>query len=115
MISHTTSELLQRFVHLQKIASSSSPVFPSASWEQWHQADLKGGFSLPVSYQLSGFLIEEIRKGESILLLRIKGHDLTTIGIFRSSPVMEVRSDGTVETFNSIYRVSYASVRRARR
>jgi len=112
MISHTTSKLLDRFVLLEKIAASTSPVYRPASWEQWNHAGPNRQFSPPVSYQIIGFLVEEIRVGEPILVLRIQRNDTISIVYFRSSPVMEIRSDGTVETFNSIYQVSYACVQR---
>jgi len=94
-------------ISLEKIAVAPNPISPPAPWEEWIPGSLENQFSLPISYSLKGYLLVPIQLGESIHIFRIERNGVVTDGIFRSTPVVEIREDGLIETYNSIYRVSY--------
>jgi hypothetical protein len=60
--------------------------------------------SLPVDYELSGWLVQDPTVGEAIEILRCVRNGISCFGYFRSTPVAMV-SDGEFHTKNSVYRV----------
>ena len=61
--------------------------------------------SLPVEYTIKGFLLDDIRVGESVTASRYERNGIKVAGLFTSSPVMEI-GDGMFKTRNSLYRIT---------
>jgi hypothetical protein len=95
------------FVSLEKVDATKNPVSAPTPWEEWILGSLKNQASLPISYTLKGYLVNPVRLGRPIQVLRIERNGVKKLGIFCSTPVVELGDHGVVETYNSIYRVSY--------
>jgi len=95
------------FVSVEKIEASKDPISPPARWENWIFGSFINQGSLPISYALTGYLLAPIRYGHPIEVFRIERNGVEALGIFRSTPVVDIREHGVIETYNSIYRVSF--------
>ncbi len=95
-------------VHLRKLLQVENPVSESASWAEWEPGALNSAKSLPVAYEITGFMMREITVGEPMQVLRTCRNGIETIGLFSSSPVVEI-SDRSVTTFNSVYLIRILS------
>ncbi len=60
--------------------------------------------SLPVDYELVGYLLEDIVVGSQVRLLRVERNGETAVGMYISSPVTETNAVGYA-TLNSRYSV----------
>jgi hypothetical protein len=103
--SHQLSILPGTFVKLIKRATSPNPAAPPGSWRNWRPGEQIEGFSLPVDYEVCGFLLGPILIGECIALLRFERYGVKALGLFTTTPVKEVDADGRVITENSIYEI----------
>ena len=91
-------------VIVEKLDKSKNPVLEPSEWESWKPGG-KNVHSLPINYQMGGVLLEPVEAGGRILLLRTWRNGVTSLGLFTSSPIMQVNGN-LVETFNSIYRIT---------
>lgn len=94
-------------VTLEKIDVSPDPISLPTPWDEWIPGRLHNQTSLPISYSLRGYLMAPIRYGYPMEVFRIQRNGVESFGIFHSTPVVDIREGGCVETYNSIYRVSY--------
>lgn len=94
-------------VTLEKIDASPDPKSPPGSWESWIFGSFENPSSLPISYALKGYLMAPIRYGYPMEVFRIERNGVEEYGVFCSTPIVEIRAHGLIETYNSIYRVSY--------
>lgn len=89
-----------------KLSASSNPVAEPGSWEGWIPGSLDNAGSLPVDYELRGFLLAPVRVGEQIHLFRTERNGVEADGYFSSTPIVKIQDASLVETYNSIYRVT---------
>ena len=95
-------------VDVRKCAQSANPLSPACAWEEWNAGGINDG-SLPMQYFLRGFLLAPVEFGLPLRILRIHRNDVDTLGIFTSTDICEIKDGQTVETFNSIYRITPAN------
>jgi len=93
-------------ISLEKIDTSPNPTSPPTAWEKWILGSFDNQASLPISYTLKGYLMAQIDVGNPIRLLRIERNGIKALGLFESTPIVEIREEGLIETYNSIYRLS---------
>ena len=91
-------------VRVVKLAACSDARRQACSWEDWNVGEMNGG-SVPVDYELMGLLIRPLKIGESILVARSTRNNISSRGIFLSTPVREIKN-GAAITLNSIYFLS---------
>jgi hypothetical protein len=84
------------------------PIIPSSSWEDWKPKKRSKG-SLPLRYQISGYLLRPIRVGECMIVLRTERNGVQAFGIFCTSEVSSFEK-GILKTQNSVYHVETRSV-----
>ena len=92
------------FVRITKISASDNPVTDPSPWNGWKI----GGcnlLSLPVLYEMRGFLLAPIQVGMPIQLYRTHRNGVAADGWFTSTIICAVRDHITVETFNSNYQI----------
>ena len=65
-----------------------------------------GDKSLPVNYNIEGYLLSDIKVGSSVIVQRTKRNGVESLGMFSSSTVLEM-SDNSFVTRNSVYRYKY--------
>jgi len=88
-----------------KLSASQNPIAEPGSWKGWIPGSLDNAGSLPVDYELSGFLLAPVRVGEQIHLYRTERNGVEADGYFYSTPIVKIQNASLVETFNSIYRI----------
>jgi len=88
-------------VRITKIDAVENPLSPSSTWEDWRHGKPNSG-SLPIDYQLVGYLLRPIRLHESLLVLRIERNGVQAFGIFCTTPVASFEQ-GILMTQNSVY------------
>ena len=89
-------------IELTKLAPSGDAVVEPGSWETYIPGSADNKDSLPVDYVLVGFLLEPIKLGRPIRLLRVARNGVAALGIFESTSVTAVTST-KVTTRNSLY------------
>jgi hypothetical protein len=95
-------------VKLIKVAESADPIYKSGDWDKWVVGGDNPDVSLPIEYSLKGTLIEQPSVGKSLLIMRTERNDVASIGVFQSSPVVEISASDKgrlryIETKNSLY------------
>lgn len=90
-------------VKITKTSTSASPGIPAADWDSF-VLGFANPHSLPVDYEIEGWLMEQIEIGHPLHVLRIRRNGVQALGEFRSSAVVAIQ----VQTGNSIYRIEPA-------
>ena len=91
-------------VRVSKIATANNPVSEPCAWEDWVAGSADNVGSLPIDYELRGFLLQPVTVGCPMVILRTERNGVEVLGMFESTPVCAI-ADGVVETFNSRYLV----------
>ena len=91
-------------VIVTKLSACKNPVMEPSSWDEWNFTETNY-LSLPVDYEMQGYLLYPVKVGGRIHLYRTQRNGFDSQGYFYSSPICSIRDDALVETFNSIYRV----------
>lgn len=91
-------------VSIVKRSESANPIFRAANWETFTPGIYNPTASLPVDYEILGFLVEDIRVGKPVVLLRVARNGERVLGYYQSTTVLELREDAYV-TMNSVYSV----------
>ena len=91
-------------VIVTKLSACKIPVTEPSSWDDWNYTG-NNSLSLPVDYEMQGYLLYPVKIGGRIHLYRTQRNGFDSQGYFYSSPICSIRDDALVETFNSIYRV----------
>jgi hypothetical protein len=95
------------WVRLTKIAQTSDPLVPPASWDKFHLGQSDNGIvSLPIDYWLEGFLVAEPELKKTLKVARYIRNDVVIPGMFTSTVVVKIEED-LLYTLNSIYRIEY--------
>lgn len=81
----------------------------TADWKDYHPGSLGNTKSPPAGYALSGWLLEPIKIGRPVRLLRVERNGVAALGYFETTPVAGLTSGG-FETKNSIYQVDWVDV-----
>ena len=95
---------LGTFVRVIKIAASGNPIAEPAHWNSWKLGECNI-LSLPLLYEMRGFLLAPIQVGMPIQLYRTHRNGVAADGWFTSTIICAVRDHITVETFNSNYQI----------
>lgn len=94
-----------RYVGLVKIRAVDAPEMPPGDPTTYPYGQrCETGHSLPVGYELEGWLLAPPVVGRCVEILRCSRNGVARLGVFRSTPVTLVRGD-TFHTGNSVYRL----------
>ncbi len=91
-------------VRIIKRGEVQSPVVRAANWSTYVPGSWENRMSLPVDYEMVGYLLEDIIAGSKVRLLRVERNGQTAVGVYISSLVTEVDVVGYA-TLNSRYSV----------
>jgi hypothetical protein len=92
------------YVHITKLCAEPGGI-PACPWPLYLGLGQDGILSLPVGYEMEGFLLEDlVYRGYIQLDRRLRNH-VVARGIFTSSRICRIVGD-EVHTHNSIYRVT---------
>jgi hypothetical protein len=91
-------------VKITKRAESRDPVCRAGNWNTFTAGVVNSTASLPVDYEIVGYLLEDVKVGKPVRLLRFVRNGALVLGFYQSTTVLELRNDGYV-TRNSVYSV----------
>jgi hypothetical protein len=95
-----------KYIRLQKIRAADCPDAPPADPVTYKYGErCATGHSLPIEYELEGWLAEDPAVGKCVQVLRCARASVTSLGQFTSSEVTLVCEDG-FHTRNSVYRLT---------
>jgi len=90
-------------IQVIKFAACANAMVAPGSWDGWKAGGGPNQCSLPVDYQLCGFLLATIQVGGGLLIFRTSRNDIPVYGVFCSSTIRRIEDDGRVITLNSVY------------
>jgi hypothetical protein len=92
------------FVRITKLRAAPNPTAQPGDWDTFVQGVRSITHSLPVDYEMQGFLVEPPEVGGIVRLLRIQRNDVAALGVFQSTPITAV-GEGIFTTKNSVYQI----------
>lgn len=93
-------------VFIEKIAEVKGGIPARKMEDHISGQDMDDNLSIPIEYNLEGYLIGEIEVGKNLIVDRTKRNGLEVRGMFTTSMVTEV-GDSFFKTANSVYRYKY--------
>jgi hypothetical protein len=93
-------------IRIEKVASVDNGLPPQSIENHIAGNFNKEGYSLPISYNLEGKLLSEIKIGSPVIVFRTKRNGIIADGMFQTSAVIEVGKN-YFKTANSIYTYKY--------
>lgn len=97
-----------KYVRLQKVRATDHPDTPPGDPATYVYGEQCETHSLPVEYELHGWLGEDPAVGKCVQILRCQRGGIASLGLFTSSEVTKV-SEGEFQTRNSVYRYTEIS------
>lgn len=94
-----------KFIVIKKIAASKNALIPSANKEDYLYGEINL-LSLPVEYEIEGYLISDIQVGKPVFVERTKRNGVISSGLFTTSIVVS-SLEGFFETLNSVYKIDF--------
>ena len=91
-------------VEITKLRAAPDALLPPGQWGEFQLGMINPHCSLPVDYVIVGLLIEPIRKGKPVQVMRLARNDRSVLGLFRSSTVIAFAPDWFI-TLNSVYHI----------
>lgn len=90
------------YVRIKKLLPVDSPRYPTPDSDNYTPGTFNGEVSLPVDYEVEGWVAGEVSVGSSVMLLRTKRNGVKCGGYFHTSTV-ESFDGNRFFTQNSIY------------
>ena len=87
---------------MTKLAAVPERAALTPAWEGYKPGQDNGDVSLPVDYTAEGYLAEDIKIGQCIVLNRTKRNGVITPGILTTSALQNLEGN-RAETQNSVY------------
>ena len=95
---------LGKYIKLTKLAAVPERAALTPGWEGFKPGRDNGDVSLPIDYTAEGYLAEDIKIGQCIVLNRTKRNGVTMPGILTTSPLQGLEGN-RAETKNSVYTI----------
>lgn len=94
-------------IKLRKLSTSVNPRVPTFKKEDYKPGQNNGEVSVPVDYEVEGWIDQLPEVGESLVVFRSKRNGIPAPGVLRTSKLKFVIEEGPnryfLETQNSIY------------
>lgn len=101
---YPSNEEGMRYVSMVKIRAADAPLIPPGDPTTYHYGEWCEGQSLPVAYEIEGWLLVPPVVGRRVEIIRCARNGISSLGIYRSTPVTLMDGD-TFYTNNSVYRL----------
>lgn len=107
---------MKKLVKITKIKAHEDAEYRTPDWNEYEVGEINKDVSLPVDYYLEGYLLEEIKIGNPVLVERISRNGEKIGGFFSTSFVREISHQENknqeggywfFKTLNSVYRMDY--------
>lgn len=93
---------LPPFIRLTKMSPAESAGAPAGCTENYRPGELNPGWSLPVAYEVEGWLLHPPKVGDGVTVLRVSRNGVMCPGVLRTTPVVSV-GHREFTTANSTY------------
>lgn len=95
------------FVRIRKLAAVKNPDVETPEWDEYNVGQVqKESGSIPIEYEVKGFLMSELQVGRHLNILRTERNGEKVSGVMITSKVTKVTDSG-FETCNSVYEMEY--------
>lgn len=91
-------------VRIKKLCPTEKPDYPTPHWDSYIPGEDNGNVSIPMDYEVEGYLMSPIVVGKPVQLARTKRNGLPIDGVFQTSKVTAQTEIGFT-TKNSVYEV----------
>ena len=92
------------FVKIAKRCRNTNAIAEPGDWDSYRIDRADNEESLPVDYELIGFMDTPLAVGEVCKVLRVERNGIVAIGVFQSTAIQQVFAGGFA-TRNSVYLV----------
>ena len=93
---------MNKQIYIEKLAEVTGGL-PAIKMEEHIAGESQGdNYSIPIEYNLEGYLLYEIEVGKNVFIDRTKRNGVDVRGVFTTSRVTEV-GDNYFKTQNSVY------------
>ena len=94
---------MSKLIYIEKLAEVKGGL-PARSMDEhiMGESNNNGEFSIPIEYNVEGYLLYEIEVGKNVFIVRIKRNGVEVRGLLTTSRVTEV-GDKYFKTQNSVY------------
>jgi hypothetical protein len=93
---------MNKQIYIEKLAEVTGGL-PAIKMEEHIAGESQGdNYSIPIEYNLEGYLLYEIEVGKDVFIFRTKRNGVDVRGVFTTSRVTEV-GDNYFKTQNSVY------------
>ena len=93
---------MSKHIYIEKLAEVTGGL-PAIKMEEHIAGESQGdNYSIPIEYNLEGYLLYEIEVGKNVFIDRTKRNGVEVRGVFTTSRVTEV-GDKYFKTQNSVY------------
>lgn len=96
---------MKKLIRLRKIDAVKFAAAKTPSKEEYDYGQ-ENATSLPIDYWVEGYLLNEPKVGESVVVQRISRNGQTIAGIMQTSLLTEL-FEGGFKTLNSVYKLDY--------
>ena len=97
---------MNKQIYIEKLAEVKGGL-PAIKMEEHIAGESQGdNYSIPVEYNLEGYLLYEIEVGKNVIIDRTKRNGVEVRGVFTTSRVTEV-GDKYFKTQNSVYQYKF--------
>ena len=97
---------MSKQIYIEKLAEVTGGL-PAIKMEEHIAGESQGdNYSIPIEYNLEGYLLYEIEVGKNVFIDRTKRNGVEVRGVFTTSRVTEV-GDKYFKTQNSVYKYSF--------
>ena len=97
---------MSKQIYIEKLAEVTGGL-PAIKMEEHIAGESQGdNYSIPVEYNLEGYLLYEIEVGKNVIIDRLKRNGVEVRGVFTTSRVTEV-GDKYFKTQNSFYQYKF--------
>jgi len=97
---------MSKQIYIEKLAEVTGGL-PAIKMEEHIAGESQGdNYSIPIEYNLEGYLLYEIEVGKNVIIDRLKRNGVEVRGVFTTSRVTEV-GDKYFKTQNSVYKYSF--------
>ena len=97
---------MSKQIYIEKLAEVPGGL-PAIKMEEHIAGESQGdNYSIPIEYNLEGYLLYEIEVGKNVFIDRTKRNGVEVRGVFTTSRVTEV-GDKYFKTQNSLYKYSF--------
>lgn len=92
------------YIKITKLKACKNPKVETPDKKDYIPGQDNGNVSLPAEYTVEGYLLNDVKIGQIIMIDRVKRNDIETPGLMNTSKITKINGN-RIETQNSIYKI----------